>query len=223
MSATNLSILANIVDATVKYVTTPSDYIALDTINDYFIWTQGSAVVTDLMTHEPTASELNAAGVIISSVAPVTVPYCLLMDYSHLGGYYTRKVIKNDIPNTDNLRYVFAFSFDGETATEPQLEAWDDSTHTTIAKNILGASTPANSLVKAKCTTYASPGASWVGTAIAGASNVVLLNGGFGALGTLGSGLTSQELYANIKLVIPMSYATPFAETFVLTCRYTYY
>jgi hypothetical protein len=123
-----------------------------------------------------------------------------------------------------NKRYVFAFSFDGATANEPQLEAWDDSDHDTIIKNVLGLGTPANSMVKVVCTTGALPGVDWAGTAIAGsgATRVVKLNDGNGALDVLGSGETSQELYANIKIEIPMAYATPAVESFILTCRYTW-
>ncbi|KKL86641.1 hypothetical protein LCGC14_1942670, partial [marine sediment metagenome] len=60
------------------------------------------------------------------------------------------------------------------------------------------------------------------GTAIAGADNIVQLNNGNGALSALGSGITSQELYCNCKIVIPTAYDTPAAETFVLTTRFTW-
>ena len=121
----------------------------------------------------------------------------------------------------ENKRYVYAFSFDGATASEPTCEAYDDSDHDSTAKHVLGNGTPANSFVKAVCTTASLPGASWAGAAIAGA-NKLLLNNGNGALAALPSGVTSQELYANIKLVIPSAYATPAVETFVLTVRYTW-
>ncbi len=210
--ATTLAIRVNYVDSTVAYVTTPADYITLDLTNDYFIWTAGDATVKDLMTHEPTSDELNAAASVISESADVTVALCLLMDYSHnIGGsYYTHKVLGM----SENKRYVFAFSFDNVTATIPRLEAWDNSDHDSQAKNVLGAGTPANSFVKAIKTTDALPGAGWVGTAIAGASNYVELDS------AVLSG--AKDLYANIKIVIPTAYATPKAETFVLTVRYTY-
>ena len=115
------------------------------------------------------------------------------------------------------------FSFDETTASEPQLEAWDNSNHDTTATHVLGNATPANSMVKAVCTTSSLPGANWAGTAIAGseAGRFIQLNNGNGALTDPGSGLTT-DLYANIKIVIPAGYATPVAETFVLTCRYTW-
>ncbi len=208
---TALSVRTNYVDADVNYVTTPADYITLDLTNDYLIWSKS---LDDLMTHEPTASELNENAEIIDPLVVVTITKCLLMDYSHdVGGAYYTHLVKG---MGENKRYVFAFSFDGATATEPQLEAWDSSSHTTSNKHVLGFGIPANSMVKAICTTLALPGVGWAGTAIAGASNVVLLNAGAGAL----SG--ASDLYANIKIVIPAAYSTPAAETFVLCVRYTY-
>jgi len=209
---TSMEFLINYVDATVAKVTTPADYITVDLTNDYLIWTAGDATVKDLMTHEPTSDELNAAASIIDDTDPVTVALCLLMDYSHdVGGaYYTHKVIGM----SENKRYVFCFAFDGATATIPRLEAWDTSAHSTANKHVLGAGTATNSFVKAVKTTDALPGAGWVGTTIAGASNYVELDSV--ALSV------AKDLYANIKIVIPGNYATPAAETFVLTVRYNY-
>ena len=232
--ATALSVKVNYVDPAVLYATTAADYITmvLTAGNDYLIWTAGYGTdpdditfVGDLMTHEPTAPDLNRAATIIGA-SPTTVAMCLLMDKSHdVGGaYYTHKVLK-DIPAPgalDNQRYVFAFSFNGPTASEPQLEAWDDSTHTTIAKHVLGAGKALNSFVKAVCTNLGSPGAGWPGTALAGGSNVLLLNNDAGALSALGTGITSQELYCNLKIIISAAYATPAAEEFVFTVRFTY-
>lgn len=218
---TNLNVLVNYVDADVLYQTTPADYIVMDLDNDYLIWTAGSAVIKDLMTHEPITSELNAAATIIDPTVDVTVAKCLLMDDSHdVGGpdIYTH-LVKG--MGDDTKRYSYCFSFDGETATEPQLEAWEDDTHLTFALHVLGNGTPANSFVKASCTTASIPSVSgW--NAIAGGSNVLELNDGAGALGSIPSGQITQELYANLKIVIPGGYATPAGETFVLTVRYTW-
>ena len=214
-----LTVLVNYVDADVNYQTTPADYIAMDLTNDYLIWTEGDATVKDLMLAEPTSDQLNTAATKIDPDVTKTVDKCLLMDYSHdVGGaYYTHLVLGM----SENKRYVYGFSFDGATASEPQLEAWDDSDHDSTDKNVLGDGTPADSFVKAVCTTDSLPGGSWAGSALAGA-NVLQLNNGNGALAALGSGETSQELYANLKIVIPAAYDTPAAETFVLTCRYTW-
>jgi hypothetical protein len=211
---TALTVRINYVDADVNYATTPADYIALDLVNDYLIWTKGNATVKDLMTHEPTASELNAAAEEIDPLLPVTVSKCLLMDYSHdVGGAYYTHLVKG---MSENKKFVFCFSLDGATATEPQLEAWDTSAHSTANKHVLGAGVPANSMMKGVCTTTSLPGAGWAGTALAGASNVLLLNDGSGAL------IGAADLYANLKIKIPAAYSTPAAETFVLTVRYTY-
>ena len=213
---TNLDIMVNYVDADVNYETTPADYITMDLDNDYLIWTEGDATVKDLMLAKPTSDQLNAAATLIDPDAIKTVNLCLLMDDSGLGGYYTREVKGM----SENKRYVFGFSFDEATASEPVLEAWDDSDHDSTDNNVLGAGTPASSMVKAVCTTNALPGASWVGTAIAGA-NTLQLNAGNGAISDPGSGLTT-ELYANIKITVPAAFSSPAVETFVLTARFTY-
>jgi len=219
--ATNLQCRVNYVDADVSYETTPADFIDLDLSNDYLIWTEGDAIVKDLMTAEPTPAELNAAATVIDPSSDKTVDKCLLMDDSHdVGGAYYTHLVKG---MGENKRYVFCFSFDGATASEPQLEAWDDDNHNSTDKNVLGDGTPANSMVKAICTTSSLPGSSWAGTAIAGdgVGRYIQLNDGNGALGTPASGSTN-DLYANIKIVIPAGYSTPAVETFVLTVRYTY-
>ena len=215
----NLTVLVNYVDADISYETLPSDYIAMDLTNDYLIWTQGDATVKDLMLAEPTSDQLNTAASKIDPDVTKTVDKCLLMDYSHdVGGaYYTHKVLGM----SENKRYVYGFSFDGATASEPRLESWDDTDHDSTDLHVLGNGTPADSMVKAVCTTASLPGASWAGYALAGA-RVLQLNNGNGALAALGSGETSQELYCNCKIVIPSAYSTPAVENFVLTCRYTW-
>jgi len=217
--ATNLTVSANILDADLAYDASGASYIDMDLTNDYLIWTEGDAIVKDLMTHEPTADELNDASTIIDPSSDTTVNLLLLMDYSHdVGGsYYTHKVIGMG----ENKRYVLGFRFDDATASEPQLEAWDDSDHDSYDNHVLGNGTPANSMVKAVCTTSGAPGASWAGSAIAGGSNVLELNDGNGAISAPASG-TTEDLYANVKIVIPAGYATPATETFVLTVRYTW-
>jgi len=217
---TNLTVRTNYVDADLAYGETGAGYITLDLDNDYLIWTKGSDIVKDLMTTEPTDGELNEASTIIDESSDTQVPLCLLLDYSHdVGGaYYTHEVLGMG----DNKRYVFNFSFDGATATEPQLEAWDDSNHNTTDANVLGDGTPANSFVKAIATTNSLPGASWAGIPIAGADEYLEMNDGNGALAELATGETSHELYANIQIVIPTAYGTPAVEAFVLTVRYTW-
>jgi hypothetical protein len=212
--ATALTVRCNYVDGDVAYGTTPADYIAMVLAQDYLIWTKGDSTVKDLMTAEPTAAQLNAAAELIDPLLAVTVTKCLLMDYSHdVGGAYYTHLVKG---MGENKRYVFAFDFDAATATEPQLEAWDTSAHATAVLNVLGAGTALDSMVKGVCTTTSLPGVSWAGAPLAGASDVLLLNAGSGAIAL------ATVLYSNIKIVIPAAYVTPAAEAFVLTCRYTY-
>jgi len=218
----DLTVLINYVDPDVNYATTPANFIALSLNDDYLIWTEGDDVVKDLMTSEPTADQLNAAATIISDTEDTLVDKCLMMDYSHdVGGSYFTHLVKG---MGENKKFVFGFSFNGGTATEPQLEAWDDANHNTTDKHVLGFGNPADSMVKAVCTNLALPGVDWAGTAIAGngSTRIVKLNNGNGALNDLASGEVSQELYANMKIEIPQSYATPSVESFVTTIRYTW-
>lgn len=212
--STSLSFLVQHVDADVDYATTPGDYVPVALGQDSLLWTSGSSVVIDHQLTVPTSSELDAAATIIDPSVDVTVPLCLLYDYSgdFGGAYYTHKVIGMG----ENKRFVFCFDFDSSTASEPQLETWDDTTHTTYDKNVLGAGTPANSFVKGVCTTASLPGASWTGAPLAGGSNVLLLNAGAGAIGA------AVQLYCNLKIVLPNGYATPASESFILSVRYTF-
>lgn len=219
---TNLNILINLVDADHNFQDNPADFEIMDLTNDYLIWTKGDDVVKTLMTHEPTESELNNAASLISDTEDVKIAKCLFFNYSHdRGGSYYTHLVKG---MGEDKRFVYSFSFDGACASEPTLEAWDDSDHDSTDKHVLGAGTPANSMVKAVCTTDTLPGASWVGTAIAGdgATRKINLNNGNGALGALPSGQTTQELYANIRIQVPMGYSTPSIESFALCVRFTY-
>lgn len=214
---TNLTLKINDLDADLAVDESGASFVDVDLTNDYNIWTAGSDDVKD-GEDEPTPDELNIASSKISDSVETQIEHCLLFDYSALE-------LKEVIGMGDNKRYVFAFSFDNDTATEPQLEAWDDANHNSTNKHVLGAGTPANSMIKAVCTTGVLPGTNWAKsggthTELAG-SNVVKLNDGNGAI-TLVSGEASRELYANIAIVIPVGYSTPAIETFVSTCRYSW-
>jgi len=199
-------------DPDIAYGDTGATFVNVNLTNDYIIWTAGSSDVADGQ-DEPTETELNQAYSVITD-SDLKVAHCLLYDYSALK--------LDEIEGMgENKRYVFCFSFDGATASEPQLEAWDNNNHNTVNNNVLGVETGEDSFVKAVCTTLSLPGADWAGTPIAG-ENVLLLNNGNGALAELATGETSQELYANIKVVIPANYDTPAIETFVLMIRHTY-
>ena len=216
--AVNLVVRVNIDDPSIAYGETGADYVDLDLSpnRDYLIWTGGSDDVKD-GENEPTETELNIASTIIQATA-VQVPHCLLYDYS-------AGLLREVEGMGDNERYVFCFSFDGETATEPTLEAWDDSNHATADKHVLGGETGYDSFVNAICTTSLSPGTDWVGsgsgTKIAGNVTLGLNDGDPITMTGIATGET-YDCYANIGILIPASYDTPGAETFVTTVRFTW-
>ena len=119
-------------------------------------------------------------------------------------------------------RYVFCIYFDGETASAPYLEMWDDSDHDSIANQSLGAGTPADSMVKGIVTTAGAPGsANWVGhpdqinMAGSGNDNRLDLNAG-SSIGSAGA-----NIYWNQCCRVP-STASPFSDTPVTSLRFTY-
>ena len=117
-------------------------------------------------------------------------------------------------------QYVFCIYFDGETASAPYLEMWDDSGHDSIANACLGAGTPANSTVKGIVTTAGAPGsADWVGHAdqvnMAGSANRLDLNVG-SVIGSAGG-----NVYWNMCVRIPSTFS-PASETPVTSLRFTY-
>lgn len=216
--ATTLEVSINKGDADVEYEESAADYVALDLVNDYLIWTAGSTAVADGQ-DEPSESELSEASTIIED-SETQVAKCLLFDYSEDLLYQVDGM-------GENKKFVFCFKFDDDTATEPQLEAWDDDTHSPDppVKHVLGAGTPADSMVKSVCTTTSLPGVNWAKsggshTELAGDTDVLLLNDGNGAIEVPSA--SYEYLYANIAIVIPASYATPAIETFVLVVRYAY-
>ena len=113
-------------------------------------------------------------------------------------------------------QFVICVSFDGATATEPQLEVWDNANLNTVTSVALGAGVPALSWYKGICTTDELPGVrTYVPLAGAGVSNVVKLNSGNGALSD------AKDLYFNFKIVIPAGIANPSAELPVIAITYT--
>ena len=220
MAVTTMAFWINQVNATVSYAALAADYLLVDLTYDTLDWTTGDTVVINHKTGAvPTSVELNAAATLIPDTGYTTVPLCLYADYDGVSGFYTHTVVGMGVDG----RYVFCFRFDGPTATIPRLEAWNDSDHDTCFNQVLGGDgvsveTPANSWVKAiETLNGGAPGAGWVaagqGTALAGALNYLVLD--TAAL----SG--AKDLYCNIAIRIPYT-ATPSADLFVLTVRYTY-
>ena len=122
--------------------------------------------------------------------------------------------------NGGDNQYVFCIYFDGETASAPYLEMWDDSDHDSIANACLGAGTPADSMVKGIVTTAGAPGsANWVGhpdqVNMAGSANRLDLN----AAASIGS--DGGNVYFNMCTRVP-STASPFSDTPCTSLRFTY-
>ena len=90
--ATNLTVIVNKTDADHDYANYPSDYVEMDLVNDYLIWTKGGAGVAD-GEDEPTESELNAAATVIDPILSVKVEKCLVFDKSEGAGTLREKRI----------------------------------------------------------------------------------------------------------------------------------
>ena len=188
-------------------------WVAVDPNYDVLIFSAGSILGGGVSDGDviPTETLLNRYAVQLDPVNPVIVPHYFLADYSA----NLLKEIK--LAGNQNKRYSFACQFSGATATEPQLEAWDTSSMTTIVSPALGSGTPNSSWYKAVGTNLGLPGTNWAGIPLAGSgvSNVLLLNDGNGAL------TGASTLYFNFKIVIPGGYLTPVIATPVLSIIYT--
>jgi hypothetical protein len=187
-----------------------NNFIDVDDVNDIFYFNEGSDVVADGEVL-PSETDLNRAATLVSAIAAVEVGKYFLGDASD---GLLKEIF---LAGSGNYQYVFCCSFDGDTATEPQLEAWDDDDMDSILLQTLGLGTPANSWYKGICTTTNPPGAAWTGTPLAGsgASNVILLNDGSGALAL------ATDLYFNFHISIPAGSFTPAIANPVLAIIYT--
>jgi hypothetical protein len=182
------------------------DWVAMDIDTDFLILlTNGSTSVADGQPI-PSTTLLNQAGVVLTGVAQVCSKYFLADDSANL-----LKLIHN--MGAGNKRYVVAFDFDAETASEPVLEAWDDTTNDVV----LGAGTPSSSWITGICTTDALPGVGWVGSKLAGdtAGHFLNLNNGNGALAA------PATLYAQLKVTIPSTEVSGGNEQPILVVKYT--
>lgn len=176
---------------------------------DTLIFSNGSDDVKD-GENIPTPQELNIAAVPLSAIADVYVPKYFLADVS----VNTLYEIMN--AGRQNKQYVFCCSFDGATASEPVLQAWDDDNLTSTLSVALGGGVASQSWYKAICTTNALPGVNWNGTPLAGNSSSysVLLNAGAGALSV------AKDLYFNFHVKIPAGTSTPGISQPVLAIVY---
>jgi hypothetical protein len=209
---TNLELHINHSITDSPYGTSGVEFIQVDPVYDYFIFSEGSLPGSGVSDGDalPTETLLNRYAVQLDDTDPVIVPKYFLADNS--SGLLKEVKLAGNL----NKRYVFVVDFDGATATEPQLEAWDNSSMNTIIDAALGAGTPGLSWYKVVNTTLASPGADWVGTPLAGSggSNILLLNNGSGALAV------ATTLYFNFKIVIPGGYLSPGLHTPILAIIY---
>jgi hypothetical protein len=185
------------------------EWTEISAANDILIFSAGSDVVADGEAI-PSSFQLSCAGVLIDGTE-IVVPHYLLADISEA-------VLKEAVlmGNIDG-RYVLALDFDGETTSEPVLEVWDSSALSTVNLACLGAGTPSSSWFKGITTTGATPGADWVGSALAGSSDnhFLWLNNENGALTVAGT------LYCNLKIVIPASQVASGSMNPVIVCKFT--
>lgn len=186
-----------------------SDWVQVDPVADFLIFSEGSDVVADGESI-PEETALNRAATQLNEDNDVDVSKYFLADDSD----NTLKEIKN--AGNQDKQYAFCCVFDEATASEPQLEAWDNSDMSTYNDPSLGSGIPSASWYKAVNTNSGSPGADWTGTSLAGsgASNILLLNDGNGGLTEAG------ELYFNFKIVIPGGYLVPALHTPILVITY---
>lgn len=186
------------------------EYTEVNVDNDYLVLSAGSATVAD-GEPIPSESDLIQAGTLISASVDVTVAKYLLAD---VGSNLLREIHN---AGNQNKRYVFCFSFDGATASEPVLEIWDDDDLDTTDIYSLGEGTPSNSWWKGVVTTDGLPGADWVGSKLAGSSDghFLWLNNESGAL------TIAKDLYCNLKIIIPSGTTNSASETPVLAVKYT--
>jgi len=207
--ATNLTIAINHSTTDSEYGTSGIDWVDLDLVNDYIVFSGGSDTVKDGEVI-PSQSNLNQAGIVLDGTEQIVDVY-LLADNS------ANELKKIELMGNQDSRYVMAFDFDGETASEPVLEVWDNSSMNSVNNVSLGEGVPTSSWWKGITTTDGLPGADWVGTRLAGSTNghFLWLNESAGAL------LSAKTLYCNLKIVIPASATTAGSETPLIVCKYT--
>ena len=208
--ATNMDLYINNSITEQPIGTSGVDWILVNPNADYFIFSAGGAGVAD-GEDIPTETELNRAATQLDSINDVVVAKYFLADISA----DLLKEIKN--AGNQNKRYAWGCDFDGATASEPQLEAWDNTDMDSFVDPAIGSGSANASWYKGISTTTSSPGVDWTGTPIAGSgiSNIILLNDGNGAL------TGAADLYFNFKVVIPGGYLNPALHVPIFAITYT--
>lgn len=207
--STTLEIFVNNTNLDESYGTSGVLYTQIALGSDFLIFTNGSVVVADGQPI-PSSFQLSSAGVLLNG-SQQTIPHYLLAD---VGSNLLREIF---LMGPGNYQHVMAFVFSGGTTSEPILEAWDDSTLSTINDVSLGAGTPSNSWFHGVQTTSGLPGVNWSGLPLAGSAdgNYLQLNAGNGPL------LSAGVLYCNLKVVVPSTQLTGGTEQPVLTVKFT--
>lgn len=206
--ATTLTMAVNCDTQDLIYGSSAVDWQDVDIDNDKLVFSDGSDEVQDNAS-VPTEQEYNQAGTLISESADVTVAKCFLEDIS-VG-------ILREIHNyADDKRYVFAFDFDGATASEPVLELWDDETLSSRDLYSLGNGVANDSWWLGAVTTNALPSVEgWSNLAGNTSGNFLWLNDEAGAL------TVAKTLYCNLKITIPLGTTQSGLEQPVIVVKYT--
>jgi hypothetical protein len=186
------------------------EFEEIDTDNDSLIFSAGSDSVKD-QEPLPSQTQLNSAGILLTGIEQ-TVPHYFLADIS--------AVLLKEIHNMGNKdkMYVFCFSFDAATASEPVLELWDDDTMDSIDLYSLGEGDSDDSWWKGIVTTDGTPpGADWVGSKLAGAADghFLWLNRENGAL------TVAKDLYCQLKVIVPANFTVASTEHPIFAVKYT--
>lgn len=213
-----LKVYVNHTSDDVPRIGNESKYTEINLTNDYFIFSNGSDVVKN---GEPRPSEiaLTQAGVIIDTV-DVPVPHYFLLDASE-GEAGTLVEILN--AGAKNKMYVFCFSFDAATASEPMLELWDDSGMDTINLYSLGEGDEDDSWWRGIVTTDATPpGAIWEGLNTGGSTLAGATDGHFLRLNKGNGVLTiAKDLYCNLKITTEANFTHAGVEKPIFAIKYT--
>ncbi|MFH0805978.1 MAG: hypothetical protein V1901_03835 [Patescibacteria group bacterium] len=191
------------------------EFVEMSLVNDSLIFSNGSNVVADGLVIPGEIALTQAAAII--DIVDVIVPKYFLADAS--------AVILKEIHNAGNQNkiYVFCFSFDAATASEPILELWDNTAMNTVFLYSLGGDNvsvedPDDSWWRGIVTTDGTaPGFNWVGNKLAGATDghFLRLNKGNGAL------IVAKDLYCQLKIVIPANFAYAAAEHPIFSIKFT--
>ena len=193
----------NITSTDESYIDSPGNFIAFEDGADKLVFAET----------EPASmaeADLNVAQTIVFGTAK---------EISNLYLWDNSAAIFRHIPlaGSGAYRYVFCFHFTGDngTLTEPKLQVWDDSNHSSNNLVCLGEGTSANSFIHVIETRIGgTPSSNWVGTIISGSIGLEL-NGE--------EALTEAiDLYFNLYVKIPATVTRQEKENPVFSLRYLY-